>query len=82
MFKNKYENGKLNLCGAVIATLRKQNGLSQRALADQMQLLGIDINKNAIQKIEREQRFVTDIEVKAFAAYFKVTTDYLLNCNW
>jgi len=43
-----------------------------------MQLLGIDINKNAVQRIERSQRFVTDLELKAFAIFFKVTTDDLL----
>jgi len=51
---------------------------SQRALADQMQLLGIDIGKNAIQQIESGERFVTDIELKVFAEFFKITTDELL----
>lgn len=37
--------------------------LSQRALADRMQLAGIDIDKNAIQRIECGKRFVTDIGI-------------------
>lgn len=78
MFKNKSANGKLNICGTAIASLRKKQKLSQRAFADQMQLMGIDINKNAVQKIESGQRFVTDIELKAFASYYKVTVDSLL----
>lgn len=78
MFKNKSENGLLNLSGKAIASMRKEKGLSQRALADQLQLLGIDINKNAIQQIESGQRFVTDIELKAFAKYFDVSADMLL----
>ena len=44
-----------------------------------MQLLGIDLDKNAIQRIESGQRFVTDIELKAFAKLFNVTTDSLLD---
>lgn len=40
--------------------------LSQRGLADRMQLEGIDLDKNAIQRIESGQRFVTDIELKVF----------------
>jgi len=41
--------------------------MSQRALADKMQLAGIDLDKNAIQRIESGQRFVTDIELRVFS---------------
>ena len=78
MFKNKNSDGSLNICGKNIALLRKDLKLSQRGLADKMQLLGIDIGKNAIQQIESGERFVTDLELKIFAAFFKVTTDELL----
>ena len=44
-----------------------------------MQLRGLDLNKNAIQQIESGQRFVTDIELKAFAGFFEVTTDELVD---
>lgn len=50
----------------------------QRALADLMQLQGMDLDKNAIQRIECGKRFVTDIELKAFAQILHVTTDELL----
>lgn len=42
MFKNKNADGTLNLCGNKITELRKERDLSQRALADQMQLRGLD----------------------------------------
>ena len=73
MFKNKIE-GKNNLCGENIRKLRLESKpkLSQRALADKMQLIGIDLDKNAIQRIECGKRFVTDIELKAFAEVFSV----------
>lgn len=79
MFKNKNEDGTLNICRNKIIKLRKQWGLSQRAFADQLQLIGMDLNKNAIQQIESGQRFVTDIELKAFAQFLSVTTDELLD---
>ena len=79
MFINKTKDGKNNLCGPRITALRKQQRLSQRALADQLQLLGLDLDKNAIQKIESGERFVTDIELKAFAEFFHVTADELWN---
>ncbi|MCL2376794.1 MAG: helix-turn-helix domain-containing protein [Defluviitaleaceae bacterium] len=78
MFKNKNADGSLNICGKNIARLRKGLKLSQRALADKIQLMGIDIGKNAIQQIESGERFVTDIELKVFAEFFKVAADELL----
>ncbi len=58
---------------------RKLRGISQRELADQMQLLGLDIDKNAVQRIESGQRFVTDIELKLFSDHFEVSSDELLS---
>ena len=52
--------------------------LSQRALADRLQLVGLDIDKNAIQRIECGKRFVTDIEIVALARVFDVTPNELL----
>ena len=74
MFKNK-NDGKNNLCGEKVRELRVNfpTKLSQRALADKMQLIGIDLDKNAIQRIECGKRFVTDIELKAFADVFGVS---------
>ncbi|WP_304509926.1 helix-turn-helix domain-containing protein [Anaerotignum sp.] len=77
---NKNADGSLNLCGNKIKVLRQAltPTVSQRMLADQLQLIGIDLDKNAIQKIESGKRFVTDIEIVAFAKIFNVTTDELL----
>lgn len=80
MFKNKHIDGKCNRCGEQIAKLRKQlpDKTSQRILADRMQEKGIDMDKNAIQRIEHGDRFVTDIELAAFADFFGVSSDVLL----
>lgn len=79
MFINKAKNGLNNLCGNNISKLRIKMGISQRQLADKMQLIGIDIDKNAIQRIECGKRFVTDIETVAFAKVFGITTEELLS---
>ena len=79
MFINKSSDGRNNVCGKQIAQYRVQQGLSQRELADKMQLVGIDIDKNAIQRIECGKRFVTDIEIIAFAKVFHITYEALLN---
>lgn len=80
MFKNKTENGKNNICGKKISELRKAAvpKMSQRILADKMQLLGVDVDKNAIQRIESGQRFVTDIELIALKKVFNVSYEFLL----
>ena len=78
MFINKAEDGRNNLCGRKIAVLRKSLGLSQRELADRLQISGLDVDKNAIQRIEAGKRFVTDIELKKLSIVFRVTVDSLL----
>ncbi len=78
MFINKSADGLNNVCGKNITHFRVEMGISQRELADRMQLVGIDIDKNAIQRIECGKRFVTDIEVIAFANVFGVTLEELL----
>jgi transcriptional regulator with XRE-family HTH domain len=82
MFKNK-NDGRNNLCGENISKLRLdfETKLSQKGLADKMQLIGIDIDKNAIQRIECGKRFVTDIELAAFARVFSVSIDELIKKN-
>ncbi len=52
--------------------------MSQRALADKLQLMGIDVDKNAVQRIECGKRFVTDIELKALSDALGVSFDDLL----
>ena len=80
MFKNKAQNGRNNVSGIKIEKLRKACSpkMSQRMLAEKMQLREIDLDKNAIQRIESGQRFVTDIELKAFASFFQVSAQTLL----
>jgi len=63
MFINKTDDGRNNVCGKNVAILRKKQKLSQRALADKLQLMGLDVNKNAIQRMESGQRFITYIEI-------------------
>ena len=79
MFINKTKSGDNNICGRNIATLRKAAGLSQNKLAGLLQLHGLDVDKNAIQRIEAGKRFVTDIELVYLADVLQVSYDTLLN---
>lgn len=79
MFINKTKSGRNNLCGEKISLLRLELGISQRELADRLQIAGLDIDKNAIQRIEAGKRFVTDIELKVFSKVLNIFVDDLLN---
>ena len=79
MFINKAPDGKNNICGATVARLRKALGISQRELADRLQLAGFDIEKNGVQRIESGQRFVTDIELGYISNVLAVDVDVLLD---
>lgn len=71
MFTNRGVNGN-NHIGKVIRTKRKAMKLSQRKIADMLALNGVMMDKNAVQRIESGQRFVTDIELIGFAKVFDV----------
>lgn len=79
MFINKNPNGNNNICGQNVARFRKLLKISQRALADRLQLEGLQIDKNAIQRIEAGKRFVTDIELIILAKTLDKTYEELLS---
>lgn len=79
MFINKAANGDNNICGRNVAIYRKSAGLSQNKLAGLLQLRGLDIDKNAIQRIEAGKRFVTDIEIVYLAEALGATYNDLLD---
>ena len=79
MFINKAKNGNNNICGKNIATFRIQMKISQRELADRLQLAGLDVDKNVIQRIEAGKRFVTDIEISVLSKVLGKTYDELLS---
>ncbi len=71
-------NGK-NLIGERLKELRKINNLSQRDLARELQLIGMDMDKNVITRIETNKRYVTDFELQALKQIFNVSYDYLID---
>lgn len=76
MFTNRGVNGN-NHIGKVIAAKRKSWKISQRELADRLVENGVVLDKNAVQRIESGQRFVTDIELIGFCRVFGVGLDEL-----
>lgn len=79
MFINRTEQGYNNLCGENVARFRKELGLSQRELAEQLQLFGLDVDKNAVQRIEARKRFVTDIDLVALSKVLQKSLSELIS---
>ena len=80
MFKHKAKDGTRNLCGKKVMMLRMAllPKVSQRALAEMIQLHGVDIDKTAVKRIENGERYVTDIELKILCDIFNVPPAFLL----
>ena len=81
MFTNKAFDGKNNICGPQIYDKRIELGISQRQLADMLQIEGLNVDKNAIQRIEAGKRFVTDIELTVISKVLSLPIDALLKIN-
>lgn len=81
MYKNRTNDGKNNLCGERIRKFREQlpGSPSQNVFANMLAEAGLDVDKNAIQRIECGKRFVTDIELKYIASVLQVTYSDLLD---
>ena len=71
-------SGNKNLISHNLIRLRNQHHLSQRDLSYKLQLLGYDIDKNVITRIETQKRYVTDIEIKALCDIFKISFEELI----
>lgn len=81
MFKTKCTNGRNNLAGTAIATRRKALKISQRELADRLQLSGMDVDKNAVQRMESGQRFIADTELPVIAEVLNLTAHQLIGID-
>ena len=77
IYWDKKTNSK-NRIGKRVKELRTAKQLSQKALAEQLQLAGYEFNDLTVLRIEQGTRFVPDYEVVALAEYFQVSCDYLL----
>lgn len=74
-----YWNGKSkNIIGNNVKKLRKQKGITQKTMAEKLQLEGFEFSDLTILRIEQGTRFVPDYEVVAIADFFGVSTDDLM----
>ncbi len=69
--------GNKNLIGANVTKMRTLYHISQKELAINMQLMGVDINLSSLSKLEGQTRVATDKEVLAIARIFHMRIDDL-----
>ena len=72
------EEGTKNIIGKKIKALRKAAGITQKQLAEKLQLQEHEFSDLTILRIEQGTRFVPDYEIVILADYFGITTDELL----
>ena len=77
MPKPRSDTGRKNLISENLIELRRRHNLSQRDLAHELQLIGCDMDKNVITRIETQKRYVTDIEIKKLCEVFHTTFEEL-----
>ena len=70
--------GAKNISGDRIHQLRTAQRMSQAELAARMQVNGVNVEREAISKIETGERFVADYELMVFAKVFGVTMNDLI----
>ena len=78
MTRQRTSEGGKNLISEQLKALREEHNMSIRDLSDELKKLGYEIDRNVICRIENNERYVTDVEVKAFVEVFNVNYAYLI----
>ncbi len=73
----RYDN-KLNIIGSVIRKYREKSHLSQAEVSSKLLLLGIDIPKNSIQRLECGDRIIKDYELAGISKVLGISPNLLL----
>lgn len=64
---------KRNLIGTNLKNIRRINNLSQEQLIAQLNLLGLDLDRTSLSRIENHNREVYDYELVYFSKALKVS---------
>ena len=69
----------MNIIGARVKKYRNQKKMSQQALSDKLELMGVYVCRGSISRIEDMSRTVTDIELYALATVLGVSVEELFD---
>ncbi len=79
MYQSNTYNDRLNVTGQKIKELRMKNNLSLSGLSTKLALMGIDITKPSLHKLENGERVLRDYEIFALAHIFRVPMEDLFS---
>lgn len=71
-------HGKKNICGDRVHEARCKYRLTQNDLAAQLQVAGINIERDSVSRIEIGTRFVADYELRELSKILNVSVAWLL----
>ena len=78
MYQCSKYNNQLNVTEKKIKELRMKNHLSLSALSTKLALMGIDISKPSLHKLETGHRILKDYELYGLSIVFKTSVEELL----
>ena len=73
MKKSKITNNVYNICGKNIIKIRKEQKITQDELCARMQVMGYQISRSDISKLENGKKFITDFELEGFSKALNVS---------
>lgn len=79
MYQSSKYNNRLNVTGKKIKELRIKNNLSLSNLSIKLALMGIDISKPSLHKLENGNRVIKDYELYGLSEVFNVPMTELLS---
>ena len=79
MYQCSKYNDRLNVSSKKIKELRIKNHLSLSELSTKLALMGIDISKPSLHKLETGKRILKDFELYALAQVFHVSMEDILS---
>ena len=68
-----------NIIGPIVRDLRTKKGLTQAALAAKLNIIGWDLSRDTLAKIEAQTRWVADFEIPLLAKSIGITPSELLS---
>lgn len=79
MYQCSKYNDRLNVTSKKIKELRIKNNLSLSELSTKLALMGIDISKPSLHKLETGKRILKDFELCGLAQVFHVSMEDILS---
>ena len=79
MKKSKITNNVYNICGKNIKKIRKEQKITKDELCARMQVMGYQISRSDISKLENGKKFITDFELVGFSKALKISILDLFN---